>query len=89
MVVSTHSIYSFPRVGIYRNFVSAIFKNADCVLGLSKQAANEIESLGVEKNRLRTSYWIDLNKFKKIIDAKNKLGWKEKFVVLFVGKIGR
>ncbi len=88
VVVSTHSIYSFPKFGIYRNFVSTIFKNADYALGLSKQAANEIESLGIAKSKVENfTYWIDLKKFKKVTDAKNKLGWKEKFIVLFVGRL--
>lgn len=87
-IVSTHSIYSFPKTGIYRNFVSFIFKNSDWCLGLSKQATSEIESLGVAKTKVKNfTYWIDLAKFKKIADAKNKLGWREKFVVLFVGRL--
>ena len=29
IIVSTHSIYNFPKKGIYRNFANLIFKNAD------------------------------------------------------------
>lgn len=88
IIISIHSIYSFPKVGIYRNFVSFIFKNANYVLGLSRQATSEIELLGIAKTKVKNfTYWIDLEKFKKIADAKNKLGWREKFVVLFVGRL--
>lgn len=96
VVISTHSVYSFPKKGLYRKFVTLIFKNADYCLGLSKQAANEIESLGVCKSKVENfTYWIDLEKFKKVVDAKNKLGWKNKFIsggknmfiVLFVGRL--
>lgn len=88
VIISTHSVYSFPKSGIYRSFVSLIFKNADFCLGLSKQATDEIKSLGINKEKVKNfTYWINLEKFKKIADAKNKLGWKNKFVVLFVGRL--
>ncbi len=88
IIISTHSIYSFPKKGIYREFVKFIFKNANCCLGLSKQAALEIESLGITKAKIKTfTYWIDLEKFNKVAGAKNKLKWKEKFIVLFVGRL--
>jgi len=88
VIISTHSIYSFPKKGLYRKFVTLIFKNADYCLGLSKQAASEIESLEISKAKLTNfTYWINLEKFKKIADAKNKLGWKNNFIVLFVGRL--
>ena len=88
VIISTHSIYSFPRMSLYRKFVTFIFRNANYCLGLSKQAVSEIESLGVDKSKVKNfTYWIDLEKFKKIDDAKNKLGWREEFVVLFVGRL--
>lgn len=88
VVISTHSIYSFPKTGLYRKFVTLIFKNANYVLSLSRQATREIESLGVRKSKVKNfTYWIDLEKFKKVIDAKNKLGWKNNFIVLFVGRL--
>lgn len=88
VLISTHSIYGFPRKGLYRKFVAFIFKNSDWCLGLSKQATEEIESLGISKSKVKSfTYWIDLEKFKKVTNAKNRLGWKEKFVVLFVGRL--
>lgn len=87
-VVSTHSIYHFPEKGMYRGFVKWMFENADYSLGLSKQAANEIKKLGVDVKKVSNfTYWIDLANFRKIEGAKNKLGWKNKFVVLFVGRL--
>ncbi len=88
VVISTHSIYSFPPKGFYRRFVNFIFQNADYCLGLSRQAVLEIQSLGIDKDKVRTfTYWIDLEKFKDIPNAKDKLGWNGKFVVLFVGRL--
>lgn len=88
IIISVHSIYNFPKKGLYRNFVCWIFNNSNFCLGLSKQATKEIESLGISKVKVKKfTYWIDLEKFRKISDAKNKLGWREKFVCLFVGRL--
>ncbi|OGM02432.1 hypothetical protein A2115_03145, partial [Candidatus Woesebacteria bacterium GWA1_41_8] len=90
VVISTHNIYHFPDTGAYRNFVKWIFGKSDFVMGLSKQETGELSSLGIQKTRLGTfTYWIDLNKFKPIskIEAKKRVGWGEKFVSLFVGRL--
>lgn len=87
VIISTHSIYNFPQKGLYTNFAGWIFKNASFCLGLSKQAAAEIKSLGVPLNRIDDFiYWVDLENFRKIADAKKLLGWEGQFVVLFVGR---
>lgn len=88
VVVSTHSIYHFPKSGFYRNFTKAIFERCDTVLTLSRQSAEEVRSLGIKSSKVKTfTYWVDLNKFKPIKDAKKKLMWEKKFVVLFVGRL--
>lgn len=91
VVVSTHSIYSFPATGVYRRFVSWIFKNASYCLGLSKQAAEEIRSLGVPFHKVGNfTYWIDLQKFQipsSKFQIRKQLGWDNKFTVLFVGRL--
>lgn len=88
VIISLHSIYSFPDSGIYRYFVTSVFKRADYVLGLSKQSAEEIKSLGIEKTKAwNFTYWIDLKKFRRIENAKRKLRWQEKFTCLFVGRL--
>lgn len=91
LVVSTHSIYSFPKRGLYRELVKWIFKNANHCLGLSKQAAGEIYSLGISAKIVDNfTYWIDLNKFQitnSKLQIKKKLGWENKFTVLFVGRL--
>lgn len=89
IITTTHSIYHFPKTGLYRNLSYWIFNNADRVLTLSQQSAKEIKSLGIAKNKITIfTYWIDQKQFapqdKK--KAKTKLGWKNKFTVLFVGR---
>ncbi len=88
VITTTHSIYHFPRSGLYRNFAVWIFGNSDKVLTLSRQSREEIVSLGIDKNKVEVfTYWIDLDKFKKVEGAKEKLGWENKFIVLFVGRL--
>lgn len=88
VVVSTHSIYNFSDKGLYRSFAKWIFMNANKSLGLSIQAEEEIKSLGISKERTDYFiYWVDLDKFKKVENAKFFLKWKNKFIVLFVGRL--
>lgn len=87
-IISLHSIYTFPQKGLYRKFTKFILLNADYVLGLSQQSVAEIKSLGVSKDKvINFTYWINLEKFRKISNAKKKLQWEDKFVVLFVGRL--
>lgn len=84
VVISLHSIYHFPKRGFYRNFAYWIFNNANCNLGLSEQSVKEIKSLGVSPKKVaKFTYWIDLKKFK----IRRNLGWNDRFVVLFVGRL--
>lgn len=88
VIISTHSIYNFPKQGLYKNFVGFIFRNADYCLGLSRQAVNEIKSLGIDKSKVKNfTYWVDLQKFKKVNQAKSKLGWEDTLTILFVGRL--
>ncbi len=91
VVVSTHSLYEFPKSGMYRKFVTGIFQRADAVLTLSRQSSEEIESLGINKNKIKVfTYWVDLTKFKvqsAKLKVKEKLGFGKKFVVLYVGRL--
>jgi len=92
VLTTTHSIYHFPKGGLYRNVSKWIFNNSAKVLTLSKQSARELEKLGIEKKKITVfTYWINLDKFKvksEKFKIKKKLGWEgKKFVVLFVGRL--
>lgn len=87
-VISLHSFYSFPPKGLYRSFVRFLLRNADFVLSLSEKSNLEIKSLGLSSGILGIfTYWIDLEKFKQVNNAKKNLGWGDKFVILFVGRL--
>jgi 1,2-diacylglycerol 3-alpha-glucosyltransferase len=87
-ITTTHSVYLFPKSGFYRIFSKWLFDNSSAVLTLSKQSKKEIEDLGVDENKIKVfTYWIDLKRFSRVTDAKKKVGWQKKFVVLFVGRL--
>ena len=67
VVTTTHSIYHFPKSGLYRNFARWIFDKSDSVLTLSEQSKIELVALGINENKIKVfTYWIDLNCFKPI-----------------------
>lgn len=87
VITTTHSVYTFPAKGLYRWFSRFIFDSSDKVLCLSQQSAQEVERLGVDKNKIQVfTYWINVDLFKPIKLAKEKTGW-DKFTVLFVGRL--
>lgn len=88
VVISTHSIYSFPKSGIYKTVARLIFGAAEYILCLSEQSLQEVYLLGIQKSKIhRFTYWIDLKRFRRISNAKKKLKWTENFIVLFVGRL--
>lgn len=90
-IISLHSIYTFPKNGLYHDFVKFLLRNADFVLSLSRKSNQEVKALGVENNKSGAfTYWIDFKKFKILnfkFKIKRKLEWEEKFIVLFVGRL--
>ena len=89
-IVSTHSIYHFPKSGMYRLVSKWIFRVANYTLCLSNQSVNEIKALGVPDEKVgRFTYWVNLQKFKPLDkkSSKHKLNWDNQFMVLFVGRL--
>ncbi len=89
-VTSTHNTYNFPKHGLYRKTIEWIFNNTDHILCLSSQSADEIKNVINDKRKVTIfTSWVDLKKFhpldKKL--CRRKLGWKDKFIVLFVGRL--
>jgi len=89
-VVSAQSVYNFPRKGLYRNVCKWIFKSADKVIAISKQTKKDIETLGVESDKIIIyTNWEDSSIFvpteKK--KAKIKVGFSNAFVVSFFARL--
>ncbi len=89
-VISTHNIYNFPSRGMHRELAGWVFNNIDHVLCLSSQSADEIKNMIKDKEKISIfTSWINLQKFYSLDKevCKSRLGWKGKFVVLFVGRL--
>lgn len=90
VIVTTHSIYHFPKQGAYHHFVKWLFTNADHILTLSNQSKHEIENIGIASKKITVfTYWVDQSLFipkdNTISRKKFKLG--KEFIVLFVGRL--
>lgn len=87
VITSTHSIYNFPKKGLYRNFCKIILNRCHKCICLSDQSARELLELGILKDKVgRFTYWVDLNHFKRNSKAKEVLRWKGVWI-LFVGRL--
>lgn len=89
-VISAQSVYNFPRTGLYRQVCKWIFKSADKVIAISGQTKKDIATLDVSSNKIEVyTNWENSNFFKPQdkIKAKREVGFENKFVVSFFGRL--
>lgn len=89
-VITAQSVYHFPKKGLYRWVCRWIFKSADKVIAISNQTKEDIETLGVDpKNIVVYTNWENSEIFVPIEKkkAKIKVGFQDKFVVSFFGRL--
>ncbi len=89
-VVAVQSVYHFPKSGLYRQISRWIFSSADKVIAISNQTKKDIESLGVDPGRVMVyTNWENIENFKPVNKnkAKEKIGFKDKFIVSFFGRL--
>lgn len=87
VVVNTHVSFKL-RKGLMTSIIKWTLFNSQKVLVLTNGIKSSLINLGIPENKIEVyHYWVDQKKFKKIKDAKRKLGWENKFVVLFVGRL--
>lgn len=89
-IVTAQSVYHFPQKGLYRRVCRWIFKSADKVIAISKQTKEDIETLGVDPEKIviytnweNSEAYIPVEKKK----AKLKVGFPNQFVVSFFGRL--
>ncbi len=90
VVISTHSIYNFPKIGLYPFFVKFLFRNCEHILTLSNQSRQEVLGLGIPQDKVSVfTYWIDQNIFKpnNKQKARELLGLNNAHICLFVGRL--
>lgn len=89
-VVSAQSVYNFPKKGLYRKISQWIFNYADKIIVISNHSKKDIQALDINGNKVVVyTNWEDLNKY-KVIDkdkAKKKVGYENRFIVSFFGRL--
>lgn len=89
-VVTAQSVYHFSKEGLYRTICRWIFKSADKVIAISSQTKADIETLDVSSGNIQIyTNWENSNFFKpqNKEQAKKELGFANKFVVSFFGRL--
>ncbi len=90
VLISTHSIYHFPKKGLYRQFVKFLFDRSSKVLTLSEQSKSEVINLGLSESKVSVfRYWVNQEIFKPMdqIKARKILNLPNSFICLFVGRL--
>ena len=90
-IISLHAVYTNIDKNGFSGFATRlILNNTEVVLGMSKAVNNQFAQYGIEKNRLNEyRYWVDIEHFKPmgLNEARKKLNIKDRFTVLFVGRL--
>lgn len=89
-VASVHTVYSLDEKPGLGKIFAWILGSYNKILVVSKGAEEELLPFGVDKNKLKIfTYWANENRFKPLDknECKKKVGWENKFVVLFVGRL--
>ena len=88
-IASTHAVYSMNVNSIMAKMVKWTLSSADRILTLSEASKKELARIGLNYRDINTyTYWVDQQVFKPTdkTEAKKKIGWENRFVVLFVGR---
>lgn len=91
VILSTHSIYNFPKSGMYFKFVKFLFNYCEKILCLSHQSRQEILDMGINKSKVEVfTYWVDQKVFhpsSKQISRKLIKENQDAFICLFIGRL--
>ena len=92
-VMTVHAIYDFPKHPLLGIIASWVFSPIAKLLVLSERGRKDLLDLGVRNEKISIStQWVDQNFFKPPKDRaalRRRLGFENKFVVIFVGKLFR
>jgi len=88
-IVSLHHTY-IPKGRIHRTIAKIVLSLPDKILCLSNRSKAELLRIGLKDENIGTfTHWVDQTKFKPLDKGycKKLLGFEDKFVVLFVGRL--
>ncbi len=89
LVVSIHAIYNLNPGSLFTKLVKWSLKKSERILTLSEASKSELVNIGLSVSCVSVyTYWIDQNIFSPSSrqEARQTLGWPDKFTVLFVGR---
>lgn len=89
-VVTVHTVYNFSKQTWLGRVLAFILNYSDAVLLCAKSAFAELSIQGLDPQKAKIfTYWADQNLFRPLdkAECKRKLGWDNKFIVLFVGRL--
>lgn len=90
IIMSTETIYNFNTRSVF-SFVSRwVLGGFDKILVHSEDSKMDILRLNIDEKKLRVyTHWINLNNFKPRdkLQLRKELGWRDKFTVLYVGRL--
>lgn len=87
IIVNTHVGFKL-KSGLTTKIIKWALLTCDKVLVLTNGIKDSLISLGIPKGKIDIyHYWVDKKRFNFQKGAKKKLGWEDKFVVLFVGRL--
>ena len=89
-VVSTHAIYGLNPKSITARILKWILRRADVILTLSEPSRQELIKIGIAPEKLVNQItWVNQEIFKPLDreECRKKLSLKERFTVLFVGRL--
>lgn len=89
-IMSFAALYEFQKGTLFGKICYWVLKDFDKILVSSQASKKDVLNLGLPKDKVAVyTHWINLNHFqlgdKK--ELKKKLGWEDKFTVLFVGRM--
>jgi len=83
------ALYCFKPNTLFVKVSKWVLGSLDKIIAETQESKDEIISIGVPAEKIVVfSHWVDQNKFKPSDKnlAKRKFGWRNKFIVLFVGR---
>ncbi|MCK4325185.1 glycosyltransferase family 4 protein, partial [bacterium] len=88
-VASIHAIYKWKAGSLASRFAKWILSSFDSILTLSGRSKAQLVHMGIAGDRIQIyTYWVDQGLFMPLNkeECKRRLGWEDRFIVLFVGR---
>lgn len=87
VIINTHVGFRLNK-GFMTEIIKWTLLNSDKILVLTQGIKKSLIKLGITESKIDGyHYWVDQRIFNRQKTSKEKLGWKDKFVVLFVGRL--